>query len=181
MKNTLLFVFLIVVGGIFFYSYKNINKSAPDAQTSRDYVYTEQFRTNSKIFYCATRPQTESGCNLYTSDMLSSNKINLNIALDYGSEKKGLLLSPDKKHVLVVLEKMLQIINTETLEQKNIAQAPDGNTYGTYTSFPSFVPYATWVNNNQVRVSIFKQYTPEPYENEPATTPIETRVITINE
>lgn len=143
------------------------------------YVYDEQFRTGLKIFYCAVVPHTESNCRLYVSDVYGS-KENLGVTLDYGSQRTGLLLSPDKRHVAAILEREVIVISTDSLVKKIVAQVPKGMVYGLYTGFPSFVPHGRWLNDDQLELELFKEGTGEPYDDEPALAPIEKKTVSIS-
>ena len=71
------------------------------------------------------------------------------------------------------------IITADAHEKKVVARAPGGIVYGLYTGFPSFVPHGRWLNNDQLELELYKEGTMEPYDNEPALTPIEKRVVSI--
>ena len=163
---------------------KNTTSNASSTQQSQSsapkYGYTEQYKTASRVFLCQVRSGTESGCELFVSDSLGNDLKDLGLGVDYGDFNKKISPSPDGKNLLIILESRAIILNTATLTQKVLFQSPAGDTLGTYDAFPAFIPYVRWVSNTQIQISIFKQYTPEPYQNEPAAVPIETRTISIN-
>ncbi|MDB5225240.1 MAG: hypothetical protein JWL87_192 [Candidatus Adlerbacteria bacterium] len=144
------------------------------------YDFQEQYKTASRVFLCRVRLYTESGCSLFVSDISGNDKRNLGIGIDYGDFSQKIQLSPDGGKLLVVLEHKAIVLDTVTLFQKIVLYASPGETLGTYNEFPAFIPYAKWVSDTQVQISIFKQDTPEPQDNQPAAVPLETRTISIN-
>ncbi len=148
---------------------------APTASDEQEWDFSEQFRSSSHVFYCLSKPATESSCWVYASKLDGSEKRWLGIQLDVGSNAKGLLPSPDKKNILVIREQKAIIINADTLTQKEIAKAESETEFGTYTGFPSFVPAGRWVDNATVELSIFSAGSLE--EN---SAPVEKKQIKIN-
>ncbi len=148
---------------------------APSAEDEQQMVFREQFRTASYIFYCAARPATESSCWMYASKLDGSARQWLQIQLDYGSDRTGLLLSPDKNNVLVIRETNALTVDTNTLAQKEIVKAEEGTEFGTYTGFPSFIPEGRWVDNTTVELGVYTAGSQE--EN---SIPLERRQIKIN-
>lgn len=153
--------------------------SETSGATEDTYIYKKQFETDSKIFYCATLAHTESSCRLHVSDIYRSHYENLGITLDYGSQKTGLLLSPDRKHVAVILEHEVIVISTDALERTMVAQTPVGMEFGLNTGFPSFVPYGRWIDANHLELELYSDGTMEPFDSEPPVPPIEKRIVSI--
>lgn len=118
-------------------------------------LFEKQFQTSSYIFYCGVYPKTESNCRVYVSDLDGTGRRSLDITLDYGSQITGFILSPDKKKVLIIREKEVTLIDGNTLTQKRLAEAEIGTEFGVYTSFPSFVPVARWLDSSRVELGVF--------------------------
>ena len=161
-------------------SESTLNNSSGAQETSEsEYAFDEQYRTDSKIFSCRVRRYTESGCALFVSDISGINLHDTGVYIDYGSFDKKILPSPNGKYLLLVQEDKAILLDISSLAQKMVFQAPAGDTLGTYDAFPAFIPYVKWIDNNRIQISIFKQYTPEPYDNEPPATPFEVKTIQV--
>jgi hypothetical protein len=168
-------VLILVIGGVLFF----YNSSQNSTSTSK-YNFVQEYKTAINIFSCRVTARTESNCELFVSDASGNSSKDLGIDIDYGDFSKKIQASPDGKNLLIVLEHEAIVLNTATLAQKVILQAPAGEALGTYDAFPSFIPYAKWLSDTQIQISLFKQDTPEPYQNEPAAVPLETRTISID-
>ena len=171
-------ILVLVIGGIFLFSKFHQNSSSAKMQRPQ-YTFVEEYKTIDHSFSCYIRLYTESNCELYIADASGNNPKDLGISVDYGDFGKKIQASPDGKNLLITLEHEAIVLNTTTLIQKVVLNAPTGDALGTYDAFPSFIPYAKWMNNSQVRISVFKQDTPEPDQGEPAAVPLETRSISI--
>ncbi len=188
--GVLLALGIILVLGFYFTSQEEKNFFyAPTASDEQTWDFEEQFRSSSHIFYCLGRLATESSCWVYASRLDGNEKQWLKIQLDAGSNETGLLLSPDKKNVLVVREKKAILIKTDTLAQKELLRAENETEFGTYTSFPSFVPVGRWVDSNTIELGVFASGAIEGYsylDSEgktvvvPDPVPVEKKLIKIN-
>jgi len=165
---------LIAIATVFFLFYKPVAAPVPN------YTYSQIYKTKSKTFFCREMSGTESDCKLFVGDIAGKNLKDLSIDVDYGDFSKKILPSPDGKNLLITLEDKAIVLDTTAIAQKIILQAPVGDTLGTYDAFPAFIPYAKWLNDIQVQISIFKKDTQEPYGNDPAITPLEIKTITVN-
>jgi len=145
-----------------------------------DYIFVEQYRTESRIFYCVSLRNTESNCRLFVSTLDGLERSYMGVTLDYNSQERGLLPSPDKKRLLVVLEKEALIVDTGTLEKKRLMLAQPDTSYGTYTALPSFVPHARWVDNKTVELSVFPDGTQEAYGADESPQPLKKETIEVS-
>jgi len=158
----------------------DVVSAAGGGSNGSDYTFVEQHRAESRIFYCASLRNTESNCRLFVSTLDGLEREYTGITLDYNSQGKGLLLSPDKKRLLVVLDKEALVVDTDTLEKKTLILAAAGTAYGTYTALPSFVPYARWVDNDTVELSVYPDGTQETYNADEPPQPLKRETVEVN-
>lgn len=190
----IIFCFVVIVGALMWYYYQQPHTVEPVPEqekfqsnelepTESGYAFEKLLQTDSKVFYCRTRTGTESGCALFVSDIAGTTMQDLHAYIDYGSLGKNILVAPGGAHLLFVQQdhdNQATLLTTESLEQEVIYEAPVGYVLGTYTDFPSFVPYLQWISESQIEVSIFPQYTAEPHSTEPRAVPFATHIIEIN-
>ena len=170
-------IIAIVVATIALAAFLMFSNSTGLDSEQESFTYQEQFRSGTKIFYCAESPQT--GCKLYADDLSGTAHVRLDITMAYGSEGAGLLLSPDGKNVAVILERKIILIDANTLVQRTLAQASADSEYGVYDTSPAFIPQARWINSSELEVSRFLAETTQPKLDEKSPNLIETKIIKI--
>lgn len=153
--------------------------SSMDISSPPEYCFDEEYRNSSHQFLCRVRPYTESGCALFVSDISGKSLTDIGVYIDYGLFERKILPSPNGKYLLLVQEHSAILLDTSSLAQKVIFQAPSGRALGTYDAFPAFIPYVKWVDNNRIQISIFNQDTQESYDNKPPATPLEVKMIQV--
>jgi|GEM_PF-2355588 len=123
----------------------------PVVETLFPIKFSELFNTPTRTFYCRYTENTESDCALFYSDTGSDKKIDLNIRNEFGS----FFPSPDSKHLLVVNEHDAIVLDAADLTKKTILEVGKDRVLGMYSSFPSFMAKATWVDNDTVSFAIY--------------------------
>jgi hypothetical protein len=137
------------------------NSVAEPQPTESDSHFVRIYRTGSNIFLCQYLLYTESPCHLFTSDLAGQRVTDMNVAVD--TPEKGILMSPDGRHLLIVLEHEAMLLNTNSIQTTVLFETPPGEALGTYTSFPNFVPHARWLNDSEVELYLYVQDTPNGY------------------
>jgi hypothetical protein len=128
---------------------------------SRALRYIEEIETPFDSFWCGFIQYTESDCRLFVGN--ASTTVLSDLGIDVDSPSDALLLSPDEKGLLIVLEHTAIVLNTRTLNEQVLATTTPQDAFGTYTSFPQFIPHARWLSNYTASISIFPQYTEGSY------------------
>lgn len=154
---------LLAVSGLAYLGY-----SAP-IESESQYQLVPQFTAGTKTFYCSVLTQGEPECTVAVSDTDKTTTTDLGITLDVGAEATGLVLSPDKAHVLVILPTSAIIINTNTFEKTVIATLEDTRAFGVYNEFPAFSAVGTWKDNSTVELSVFSANTPQAFTSADGT------------
>ncbi len=142
-------------------------------------AFIEYFRTEDTIFYCHSRLYTETGCNLYVGSIGGKKLRDLNISLDHGTREKQIMPSHDGGVLVIVFENHISVLDTKTLLLRTLSEVDDNKVFGTYTDFPMFLPYVSWVSNLEVEAWVFKGEVREPEVGEPKPIPLEIKRIKV--
>lgn len=136
--------------------------------------YHELFRSSTYSIECysAVSVGDSDGCHLYAKD---SKGVQHNLNLFADSIMGSLFTSPDKKNVVLITELSAVLLDTNTLEKKEILHAAKGTWLGYSTGLPSFKAKAVWINPKSIQISIYPEGTHG--DNEPKA--LTTTIITI--
>ncbi len=108
--------------------------------------------TNNKALIRSSVRGSDAGTDFLLYDENTHAAIDLG-TVDYIPE--SLVWSPDKHHVFLATETRVVVINTNTLDFKEVFVPKAGTLHGLSTSFPSFHPTVAWKNNNMLQVTIY--------------------------
>ncbi len=177
-----LFIILVICTGLIYWHYGSKPKAVSIPQPSTpEYNFSrysfELFRTSSYIFSCDELVGTESQC------WLSVTKINGEPVKDQQistwDPQKNFIVSPDKNKMLIVNEQDAYIydLNHPEKEPVSVLSVTADKALGTYTAFPTFEGEARWVDDKNVKISIYPAGTSN--EGGAAVKPLEVRNINI--
>ncbi|MDB4991842.1 MAG: hypothetical protein JWL75_87 [Parcubacteria group bacterium] len=131
--------------------------------------YHELFKSSTYSIECywAVTVGDSNACNLYAKDAQGVQH-NLNLFAD--SLTGSLFTAPDKKHFVVITEASAVLVDTNTLEKKEILHASKGTWLGYNTNLPSFKAKAVWLDSSTIQIPLYSEGTQTDTEPKPITT-----------
>lgn len=156
------------------------NESFSNDPTFDDKTTTQLIhRHGAKEYYCLLIRHTESNCRLYVHDgKYGSDKFTGEV-IQAGNYTKLIQPSPNGLRLAIFKERSVLIIDVPSEHMVEIATTPIEFENGIYSGFPAFMPDGNWIDDDHVRVGVYKSGTMEVSDGLSAPQPLFEKIIPV--